>query len=201
MHGTGEAMPRARRHTITPVVSRPRYGVGRVIRRTARRHHAPRHLFGKAPRRRYRPPHSHPRRPHARPRPKHHLSVQQRNAARILKVANRLHLQHPVAISGLAAAMVESKLHNLNYGDSDSLGLFQQRPSAGEWGSAQQILNPAHAAKAYYQHAKRIYHPGMAPGDLAAQVQRPRADLRGKYGPRVPEAESLAHLLHRLGAL
>jgi len=33
----------------------------------------------------------------------------------------------------LATAMQESTLRNINYGDRDSLGLFQQRPSQG-WG-------------------------------------------------------------------
>lgn len=47
-----------------------------------------------------------------------------------------------------ATAMQESKLHNVGYGDRDSLGLFQQRPSCG-WGSAAQITNPAYAANAF----------------------------------------------------
>ena len=34
-----------------------------------------------------------------------------------------------------AAALQESKLHNLSYGDRDSVGVFQQRPSEG-WGPA-----------------------------------------------------------------
>src|SRR5919206_1726536 len=31
----------------------------------------------------------------------------------------------------LQAGMTESRLHNLNYGDRDSLGVFQMRPSMG----------------------------------------------------------------------
>lgn len=49
----------------------------------------------------------------------------------------------------LATAMVESWIRNLDWGDRDSLGLFQQRPSAG-WGSAEEVRDPARAAAAFY---------------------------------------------------
>ena len=47
----------------------------------------------------------------------------------------------------LAAAMQESSLRNLDYGDRDSLGLFQQRPSAG-WGTPAQVTDPVYASQA-----------------------------------------------------
>jgi hypothetical protein len=49
-----------------------------------------------------------------------------------------------------ATAMQESKLHNLDYGDRDSVGLFQQRPSQG-WGTTAQILDPVYASTKFYQ--------------------------------------------------
>jgi hypothetical protein len=52
------------------------------------------------------------------------------------------------AVIAVATAMQESRLQDLGYGDGDSLGLFQQRPSCG-WGTAQQIMNPAFAADAF----------------------------------------------------
>lgn len=52
------------------------------------------------------------------------------------------------AVIAVATAMQESQLLNLGYGDQDSLGLFQQRPSMG-WGTAAQITNPAFAADAF----------------------------------------------------
>jgi hypothetical protein len=52
------------------------------------------------------------------------------------------------AVIAVATAMQESQLLNLHYGDLDSLGLFQQRPSMG-WGTAAQITDPAFAAKAF----------------------------------------------------
>jgi hypothetical protein len=59
--------------------------------------------------------------------------------------------------------MQESKLVNINYGTSDSLGLFQQRPSCG-WGSPAQIMRPRYAAHAFLR-ALRTYqanNPGWA---------------------------------------
>jgi hypothetical protein len=52
------------------------------------------------------------------------------------------------AVIAVATAMQESSLLNIAYGDRDSLGLFQQRPSAG-WGSPAQILHPTYAAGAF----------------------------------------------------
>jgi hypothetical protein len=51
-------------------------------------------------------------------------------------------------VVAVATAMQESTLNNINYGTSDSVGLFQQRPSCG-WGTAAQIMNPAYASDAF----------------------------------------------------
>ncbi|MER7336780.1 C40 family peptidase [Streptomyces sp. NPDC000075] len=53
-------------------------------------------------------------------------------------------------IVALATALQESGLKNLNYGDRDSLGLFQQRPSQG-WGTAEQVRDPVHASTKFYE--------------------------------------------------
>jgi hypothetical protein len=62
------------------------------------------------------------------------------------------------AVIAVATAMQESQLLNLNYGDLDSLGLFQQRPSMG-WGTATQITHPAFAADAFLR-ALRAHQAG-----------------------------------------
>ncbi len=98
------------------------------------------------------------------------------NAQLITGQALRLHMGIRSAVIAVATAMQESTLENLNYGDRDSLGLFQQRPSAG-WGSPAQITNPVYAADAFL-HALAAYQaadPGWATQPLweAAQgVQR-----------------------------
>jgi hypothetical protein len=70
------------------------------------------------------------------------------NAATIVQqtLARRMGIRS--AVIAVATAMQESRLLDLGYGDADSLGLFQQRPSCG-WGTAQQIMDPAFAAGAF----------------------------------------------------
>lgn len=53
-------------------------------------------------------------------------------------------------IVALATALQESGLRNLDYGDRDSLGLFQQRPSQG-WGTATQVRDPVQASAKFYK--------------------------------------------------
>ncbi|MFC5074174.1 C40 family peptidase [Kitasatospora cinereorecta] len=58
-------------------------------------------------------------------------------------------------VVALATALQESGLRNLTYGDRDSLGLFQQRPSQG-WGTANEILDPVHASTKFYEGLKKV---------------------------------------------
>jgi hypothetical protein len=48
-----------------------------------------------------------------------------------------------------AAALQESDLANLDYGDRDSVGVFQQRPSEG-WGTDKQIEDPVYATTRFF---------------------------------------------------
>ena len=70
------------------------------------------------------------------------------NAKTIVRRAIARKMGLRAAVIAVATAMQESTLLNLPYGDLDSLGLFQQRPSAG-WGTPQEILHPAYAADAF----------------------------------------------------
>lgn len=72
----------------------------------------------------------------------------------------------------LATAMQESRLGNLNYGDRDSVGLFQQRPSQG-WGTVAQIMDPAYATGKFLDNLIRVPNWSTLPVTVAAQkVQR-----------------------------
>ena len=71
------------------------------------------------------------------------------NARIIIQVGRELGVPERGLVIALATAMQESSLRNINYGDRDSLGLFQQRPSTG-WGTPDQILNASHAARLFY---------------------------------------------------
>ncbi len=99
-------------------------------------------------------------------------SDQWQNAKTIVDETRALYMGNRSAVIALATAMQESKLENLNYGDEDSLGLFQQRPSAG-WGNPDQITNPQYAAWAFL-HALWSYqrsNPGWATQSLWMPAQ------------------------------
>jgi len=67
-------------------------------------------------------------------------------------------------VIALAAAAQESGLRNVDYGDRDSLGLFQQRPSAG-WGTPEQVMDPVRASLAFFGGAGNP-NPGVTRGLL-----------------------------------
>ena len=94
------------------------------------------------------------------------------NAAKIAAVGRSRGLPDRAVVIALATAMQESGLRNLDYGDRDSLGLFQQRPSQG-WGTPAQVRDPVHAAGTFY--ARLVTVPGWQTGrltDVAQRVQR-----------------------------
>uniref|UniRef100_UPI003C798804 C40 family peptidase n=1 Tax=unclassified Streptomyces TaxID=2593676 RepID=UPI003C798804 len=82
-------------------------------------------------------------------------SEQVPNAQTIVAAGLSLDVPAKGQIIALATAMQESRLRNLGYGDRDSLGLFQQRPSQG-WGSAQQIRGPVYASEQFYKHLLKV---------------------------------------------
>ncbi|HEY4268052.1 MAG TPA: LysM peptidoglycan-binding domain-containing protein [Galbitalea sp.] len=71
------------------------------------------------------------------------------NATVVIQVGRRLGVPDYGIIVALAAAAQESGLRNLAYGDLDSVGLFQQRPSTG-WGTVAQLENTTHASELFY---------------------------------------------------
>jgi hypothetical protein len=74
-----------------------------------------------------------------------------------------------------ATALQESKLQNLDYGDLDSVGVFQQRPSQG-WGTARQIENPVYATERFFDALVRVPQYLSLPIDVAAQEVQHSAD-------------------------
>jgi len=94
------------------------------------------------------------------------------NAAIISNVGRNMGMSNRDIIIGLMTAMQESTLRNLNYGDRDSLGLFQQRPSQG-WGTKAQVRNPQYASKKFFNALKGVKGRDSMPMTQAAQrVQR-----------------------------
>jgi len=118
---------------------------------------------------------------------------QMSNAATITAIAQRRGLPARAATIALATAITESKLRNLTYGDRDSLGLFQQRPSQG-WGTADQILDPEHATNAFYDALVKI--KDYQTKDITAVAQAvQRSAFPEAYAAHEQEGRILASVL------
>ena len=93
-------------------------------------------------------------------------------AATIEAVAEKRGLPARAATIAIATAIQESKLRNLKYGDRDSVGLFQQRPSQG-WGTVEQILDPVYATNKFYDALVKVDgYEGMRITEIAQEVQK-----------------------------
>jgi hypothetical protein len=111
------------------------------------------------------------------------------NAATIAEVGRARGLPDRAIVIALATAQQESRLRNLDHGDRDSLGLFQQRPSQG-WGTEAQVQDPVYAAGIFYDRLVQV--PGwetMPLGDASHAVQF------SAFPERVPQWEPLATAL------
>lgn len=119
------------------------------------------------------------------------------NATTIAGVARARQLPDRAVVIALATAQQESHLRNLHYGDRDSLGLFQQRPSQG-WGTPAQILDPTYAAGRFFDHLVQVPNWQTRPVTEAAQVVQ-RSAYGGAYAKWQPMATQLAAALDTHG--
>ena len=98
--------------------------------------------------------------------------TQMANAATITAVGLRRGMPERAITVALATALQESKLENLDGGDRDSVGLFQQRPSKG-WGTPEKLQDPRYASDKFYAALKRVKGwEKMRVTDAAQRVQR-----------------------------
>ncbi|MEU8507076.1 hypothetical protein AB0C40_20555 [Streptomyces brevispora] len=115
------------------------------------------------------------------------------NAATISAVGTTRGMPERAVTIALATALQESGLRNIEHGDRDSLGLFQQRPSQG-WGTGKQILDPVYAAGKFYQHLAEV--PGYSRLPLTVAAQRvQRSGFPQAYAKHEPDAALLAAVL------
>jgi LysM repeat protein len=84
------------------------------------------------------------------------------NARIIISTARAIGAVDEAIVIALAAAAQESSLRNIRFGDRDSLGLYQQRPSQG-WGTAAELLDPVRATKAFFG-GRSNPNPGLTNG-------------------------------------
>ena len=111
------------------------------------------------------------------------------------KTAQSLGAAAKVILSMMEAGIVESGMRNLNYGDRDSVGFLQQRPSQG-WPDP---MNVATAARSYLLRAmpKDKLYPKFTAGRLAQSVQV--SAFPERYDQVEPAARTLIGVLSGQG--
>ena len=115
---------------------------------------------------------------------------QRKNAATIISVGRSLGATPTDIIVALMTALQESSLHNDKYGDRDSLGVFQQRPSQG-WGTAAQVMNVQYAATQFYK--RLLAEKGHSKLPLTLQAQSVQ---RSAYPDAYAKHEGAARMLY-----
>lgn len=98
-------------------------------------------------------------------------------AATIAGVAHKQSMPRDAVTIAYAAALQESKMHNLDYGDMDSVGVFQQRPSEG-WGPARDLEDPVYATTKFFRALAKVPRYQTLPVYKAAQDVQRSADGR-----------------------
>jgi hypothetical protein len=118
---------------------------------------------------------------------------QAENAALIAAISGRRGMPARAATIAIATAYQESKLVNIDYGDRDSLGLFQQRPSQG-WGTRRQILDPEYSINAFYDELADV--DGYESMEVTVAAQRvQRSAFPDAYADHEADARVLASAL------
>jgi len=101
------------------------------------------------------------------------LNEEQRNiVARIISIGQERQLPPLAWQVAIQAGMTESGLRPLNYGDRDSLGIFQMRPSMG-WGTVAEVVDPTYSINKFYDVLLKVPDwENRRPGDSAQAVER-----------------------------
>lgn len=93
--------------------------------------------------------------------------------------------------SAVMAGLAESDLQNLDYGDRDSKGVFQQRPSQG-WGTEEQVRDIDYATNKYYDALGAVAdREKMTEAQMAQAVQRSGFSDGSNYQAKADEAQAL----------
>ena len=118
---------------------------------------------------------------------------QAENASLIAAIAIERGLPARAVSIALATAYQESELYNIDYGDRDSVGLFQQRPSQG-WGSVPELLDPVYSTNAFYDALVQV--DGYREMDITVAAQEvQRSAFPDAYADHEDDARALASAL------
>lgn len=96
---------------------------------------------------------------------------QRKNALKIIQIGKSRGMNDQDIEIAIMTALTESGLRNLNYGDRDSVGLFQQRTSQG-WGTIQQIMDPNYSINKFFDAYQPVRGQRLSPWMKAQTVQR-----------------------------
>lgn len=109
----------------------------------------------------------------------------------IYLVGREMNVSDKAMLAGFEAALVESSCRNLDHGDRDSVGVFQQRPSAKTWGTVEECLNVNHAAHKFFEQTIKNdqKHPEFSAGQLAQATQSSK--FPDRYDKREQDARAL----------
>ena len=127
---------------------------------------------------------------------------QMKNAAAIMKAAEDLKLPVAAQLIGVQAAIGESTLRVIDFGDGagpDSRGLFQQRAN-GSWGSYEDRMDPHASATNFFKALQNVQGWATLEPPLPSTARsgtrihtttpgsgnRPRRSLRHSAGSRLP---------------
>lgn len=108
------------------------------------------------------------------------------NARTIIAVGKGSDLSAQAQKIAVMTALQESSLRNLDSGDKDSAGLFQQRPSYG-WGTHEQITDPVYASRSFYGINSECPNPGLLQID-DWKTMDPSAAAQAVQGSGHPDA-------------
>jgi hypothetical protein len=110
-------------------------------------------------------------------------------AATIAAVAAQRQLPDRALTIAYATAIQESNLANLSYGDRDSVGVFQQRPSQG-WGTPAELQDPVYATSKFF--AALVQVPDYTKLAIAVAAQDVQHSADGSaYAAQASEAAAL----------
>jgi hypothetical protein len=132
-------------------------------------------------------PHSAPAQYYVSAKPRPPLKHEQRKVLRKIRTIGKKRGATPKEIkAAVETGLVESNLRNLHYGDSDSQGWRQERKSI--YGNPTNLTASIHR---FYDETSKLRDKYARAGDLAAAVQRPAAQYKGRYQQRSSDAKRL----------
>jgi len=119
-----------------------------------------------------------------------HLTPEQmKNGLKIVAIGRLRKRNDRDIIAALMATLTEAHMRNLSYGDRDSLGLFQMRPSKG-WGTPVQIMNTTYSINKFYAVEEKV--PNLDRLDLGRIAQSVE---HSQYADRYASREATARTL------